>query len=593
MRDARLSLGQLVVILTIFVIIAISLGWDATIPWHPWSWFGFSTDASGRVTSVKPGYPAARAGIHVGDSIDLTTTPAGARRWLVGQYPGITQSSGVSATFTVEHGSAARPVTLASQVRPRSLADNLSLLLSTFGSFVFLAVCTILLLLRPSGITWAFFFLGAGTTAWGATTLPAILPIPAVYWYAAFVDVLAMAASFGFLLFALRFPREPVQGWKRITIRSAPFIFPLAAAASVYVGLAPGVLGTPLESLWRLVQSIQVALYAVGSLALLDSYVRLRGVDRQRTKWVIAGLVVGFGGMLADQILSDTSWLSYSPPVWMVNALDALPVLAALAVAYAVIKHHVIDIRFVISRALAYGILTSLLVVVFALIDFILGKVFEQTKLALVGEIAAAIAAGFWIDHIHRTVDRTIDSLLFRHRHRAQKRLERVAAGLPHAATRAEVNEFLIDEPVAALSLTSGALFQRNELGEFARVAAIGWPATSLAPLRESSAILVPLQGELGPVRIDETRWHEPSFPRGEARPVLAVPILVRHEINGIALYGMHVSGEDLDPDEVKAISTVARAASAACTRLESDELREEIAKLKAEKSRAWSPQPI
>jgi membrane-associated protease RseP (regulator of RpoE activity) len=147
------SLGQLFVIVTIFVIVAISLGWDATIPWHPWSWFGFSTDASGRFTSVKPGYPAARAGIQAGDSIDLTTTPAAARRWLVGQYPGVTQSSGVSATFTVEHGSAARPVTLASQVRPRSFADNLSLLLSTFGSFVFLAVCTILLLLRPSGIT--------------------------------------------------------------------------------------------------------------------------------------------------------------------------------------------------------------------------------------------------------------------------------------------------------------------------------------------------------------------------------------------------------------------------------------------------------
>jgi hypothetical protein len=59
--------------------------------------------------------------------------------------------------------------------------------------------------------------------------------------------------------------------------------------------------------------------------------------------------------------------------------------------------------------------------------------------------------------------------------------------------------------------------------------------------------------------------------------PVLAVPISVRNELRAIALYGPHRRGDDLDPDEVSTLATLAGGASAALDHAEAARLRKEI----------------
>jgi hypothetical protein len=84
------------------------------------------------------------------------------------------------------------------------------------------------------------------------------------------------------------------------------------------------------------------------------------------------------------------------------------------------------------------------------------------------------------------------------------------------------------------------------------------------------------LHGELGPLRLSDIRWPRRDLPQGVGEPVLAVPVLVRHRLIAIALYGSHSNGEALDPDEVDAIDRLASGAAAAYDHLEAEALRRE-----------------
>jgi hypothetical protein len=57
----------------------------------------------------------------------------------------------------------------------------------------------------------------------------------------------------------------------------------------------------------------------------------------------------------------------------------------------------------------------------------------------------------------------------------------------------------------------------------------------------------------------------------------VALPIFVRHELDAIAFYGPHATGEAIDPDEMHALLALCNGASAALDHLEAAELRRRL----------------
>lgn len=93
-------------------------------------------------------------------------------------------------------------------------------------------------------------------------------------------------------------------------------------------------------------------------------------------------------------------------------------------------------------------------------------------------------------------------------------------------------------------------------------------------------SLLALAQAEGGPLSLYDHRWRTEKVPGSAARPVLALPIIVRRELAAIVFYGSHVHGEALDPDEIKAVANLAPGASAY------DHLEAESAKREAESMR-------
>lgn len=447
--------------------------------------------------------------------------------------------------------------------------------LSYLGTVLLVLVSGWLLLYRPSPITWAFFVFGPfwGPADW--TFSFSLLP-PALAVLQSFVfTFIAGAAMWGLVYFGLTFPSGAINPLKRVLARWSWIAWPIVTFVWSWWWGCFALFGTPQPlSAFRFFSILVGLMFLASVVALGHTFVVSHGLDRQRIKWIFASYALG---ILPLWLLWWTFALGISIPVWVSDLGFLMTIFLPFAVAYTVIVHRVLDVNFIISRAVVYGVLTSLIVGVFALLDWFVGTVLAQTRLAVVVEICAAIGLGFGLNGLHARLDRFVDATLFRDRHRAERRLSRVANAVAHAANTDAVDAMLVEEPADALHLASAALFRADAQGAFRRTASVHWRPEDLEEFGRDDRLLALLRSEQGPLVVDETGWNHAALPHGPARPILAVPIVSRHDVRAFALYGAHLSGEAIDPDEVRSIEKIASMASAAIDHLEAMELRRQM----------------
>jgi hypothetical protein len=251
-----------------------------------------------------------------------------------------------------------------------------------------------------------------------------------------------------------------------------------------------------------------------------------------------------------------------------------------VAFAYPILRHDVFGVGFALNRAVIYGILTAVVVGVFAGTNWLIGLALKSTGLALPVDVLLAAGAGLSLNLVQRRVTQIVDRLLFRRRYVAARRLRRVARSLAHARTDGAIGDAIVVEPCEALDLLAGAYFARNEDGGYERTAAFGWPPDSAMAIDGNDRLIMHmLGGDEAPVSMDDVP-HASGLPHGAPRPRIAVPLWSRHELVGIAFYSAHRNGTLLDPEEIDSIERVASAATAAFDRVAAAQLRAVLAEL-------------
>ena len=242
----------------------------------------------------------------------------------------------------------------------------------------------------------------------------------------------------------------------------------------------------------------------------------------------------------------------------------------AVAVLYTVLKHRIIDVNVAISRAVVYAVLSTIIVGIFALVDMFFSSALSASRAGLFADMALALVLGFTFNALHARVDRVMDWLIFRARHRAEEHVATVASAIPYARTAEHVNRLLIDEPVRAFGFADGVLMRVEGDGmlEFVH-AARGRPGE--APAEDAESLIAILRAQRKPYRLTERHM------------ALAVPLFSEMELEAIAFYGPHGSGTDIDGDELMLIERCAVAAGAAYARFRAAALRERVAELQDE----------
>lgn len=525
---------------------------------------GLLVNFDGLVTDVAPNSPAAGAGIVSADRL-LTPLPQNLFR---DPPPAI--------SFRLAHDGIVRSVTLEPAPRTKTRAEQLRVL-ALFGSYlIFLIVGSALLLLRPSAMTWSFYAycvlrrFGDLGFYWPGSD--------AFFWF----NYLTLAALGGatcafVLIFALLFPSNRLDGWRRSCHRIALVLAILFPVAWLYTFSRVSFLGLPAQSLVDLLVRLTSLVYLGAAVTFVLTLAQSRGDERQRLRWILV-----FPVILLIRVIDIN--LPFSLPAWFSDALIAAGVFIPLLVAYAVVRRRVFDIEFAISRALVYGAITSIIAGTFILLDWFMSKQFAQTRFTLTAEILVALALGSWLNMLHSNVDRFVDSTFFRQRHRAEQRLAKAAAALHRAESHDAVDRFLVYEPVQALDLTSAALFHREDDGaRFVRDATTGSEHADVAELTPDDPLVLHLLAQGAPVRLADVIWPSEEAIKGGSA-VLATPVFLRDELVTIALYGPHRSGADIDPDEVRSLVHLSESAGAAYDHIQARALRNQVEALARER---------
>lgn len=533
--------------------------------WQPFPDNGLSVDFDGVVTAVQPASPATAASI----------TPGG--RILAPLPSGVFRDPPETLHLRLLHNGSVRNVTLVPRLRRYTSGERL-LTLSLYGSYIaFLVVGSLILLLKPSVMTWTFY-LYCIVRRWG--DLGFYWPGSSAFFWFNFLTLAALSAASCALvmMFALRFPSNRLDGWRRTVNR---FTLPLAVllpAAWLWAFVRVVFWGLPSQGLINALTLLVAFVYLCAAAVFILMLLQSRGEERQRFQWILIFPVV-----LILRVVAILEGIGLFPvlPEWFAGVLTVVAVAVPLTVAYAVVRRRVFDIQFAISRALVYAAITTIVAGAFLLLDWFMSRQFAETRFTLTAEIILAVAVGSWLNMLHHNVDRVVDSTFFRQRHLAEKRLAKAAAAVLRAESHEVVDRFLVHEPVRALDLTSAGLFHKDSsTGHFTHEVAVGWDRVDARVLTPNDPLVLHLLAEEAPVRLADVAWGSDASPTHVGDSVLALPVLLRDELAAIVLYGPHRNGADIDPDEVRSILLLVERAGAAYDHIEARTLREQVASL-------------
>ncbi len=97
------------------------------------------------------------------------------------------------------------------------------------------------------------------------------------------------------------------------------------------------------------------------------------------------------------------------------------------------LRHRLLDITFVINRAVVFAAVSSIVVGIFVILETLLAKYVEASNhiTSTVVQLAVALCLGLGARTIHARVDRFVDDVFFRERHDAEAALRAFAYDAP------------------------------------------------------------------------------------------------------------------------------------------------------------------
>ncbi|HEX2373781.1 MAG TPA: hypothetical protein VHO93_07340 [Actinomycetota bacterium] len=213
----------------------------------------------------------------------------------------------------------------------------------------------------------------------------------------------------------------PVVSLVAITLAPRPFDQPYQRTESP-LDLS-GLGGAPLV-IYQLAFAITNLAVVVGAASLVVRFRRARGTERQQLRWVALAATLA---LLGSVVLLVAVSLGTSPGLlgWVAGVYFAI---LPLAIGAAILRYRLYDLDRIVSRTLAWGLLTVLLGLGYAGVVLSLGRFLPKDSSLVVAAATLAAAAAF--QPARRRIQQTVDRRFNRRRHDAAQTIAAFSARL-------------------------------------------------------------------------------------------------------------------------------------------------------------------
>jgi hypothetical protein len=303
--------------------------------------------------------------------------------------------------------------------------------------------------------------------------------------------------------------------------------------------------------------------------SLWDGWRNSNGEMRQRQLWLLAALgpfaVLAQFTLLAGVVSSDFYHDFH-------YVLRSWAMVTYLGLGYAVLRYRVFNFGFAVNRALLFTIISTLLLIVFGIVEFAVDRLlhFHGRQANIIVDAMVALGVILTFHRIQRWVGHKVDHTFFKHWHDATRRLRHFIATAVHINDSATLLERFVGEVDIYTSGTGTAVYGRAADGAFA--------------LRHASLVGAPLRIDANATLLLDLRHAQGALETGNSPEAhgaaLVIPITARGVINGMILVGQRKDEQMYRPDQVKLLGEAVHHLGLDLESLRVEELEKESATL-------------
>ena len=260
--------------------------------------------------------------------------------------------------------------------------------------------------------------------------------LPAADWAALYhgVSILAALGALQFVLLLTPTGSLPSPRWRwwawvaggSVAVALATTLFlpfePPFQATPNPLDVPPALAGVlrPLSNLAWVVTALGLPV-AAGSLLL--RFRRARGVERQQLRWLVLAAAVAAALLAATALALVLGLLASTGNEVLLGWVSAVVLgLMPLATGAAILRYRLYDLDRIVSRTVAYGLVTVLLAGVYAVVVLALGQLLGQDSSLVVAGATLAVAAIF--QPARRRVQAVVDRRFNRRRYDAARTIQ-------------------------------------------------------------------------------------------------------------------------------------------------------------------------
>jgi PAS domain S-box-containing protein len=367
-----------------------------------------------------------------------------------------------------------------------------------------------------------------------------------------------------FLHFCLIFPERRLRA-RRLWLVPALYMPALVLSGAAVMSQALFARGEETGALWSIVAAIDriqplyfAMFFSTAFAVLVNSYRRTRSLTaRRQIKWLVWGTGGGVVPFLAFYALPFA--LGRAPGLAMELAGYVPLALTPLSLAYAVVKHRLMDVELIVRRALGFILAVAVLVGVALLITGLTDVLWEEPHNTVIALLSAMVAVLLFTP-VKSRVQEALERLFYRERYSSRKALVRLSEDLNADLDLERTSERLLQGVGAALGLREMALFLPAPDGGFVPFRARGVPRTAEARLAGEGLISRLQAGEA--VDVESSPDDHPTLARLGLGWLF--PCRVKGDVIGVLGVGRKDGLDPLNSEEVDTLKTLAAQAATA-----------------------------
>lgn len=524
------------------------IGIGGAQPWY--GLWGSNAGASSEpfnvaIENLDPSGPSARAGLRIGDLVDIRANTAVERFEIFGQ-----PLNGRAIVLSVRRG--------ALQTRVRVVPGPVDLhqqrwavvFLSPRIGVLWLVLFAALIVRRRASspgnllLSTVLVFIAIGSVAFNGNFAAPWAWVYVLFgiFYQALLLSLALWAAYASTFAAPPSRARRLAQWICYALVGATIAIDVAQIVGLLtLWFDPVVLSAP-------ALTITIAAFVAAVVCSAFAVIVSRGIERQRAVWSLVPLALLSCAPQSEVFLPKTS-ISYDLAIFALGVAALVTFLTPVVLTYVALNRRLIDIGFVLNRAVIFAIVSAIVIGAFIAIEWAAGTWLTgmtHTSSTVIG-LVVAMGIGLSMRYIHTNVDRFVDRVFFRKRHEDESALRAFAQEAAYITDRSVLLERAVRE-VREHTDARDASILVLEGSQYRLAAPIDGPRVAI--------------GENDPAILALRAWRKPldlhtradSALQGE----LAFPMLSRGALVGVLICGPKVDGESYAPDESDALRALA-----------------------------------